>query len=93
MCSLQYQRVKSKGAQGLAFETWDPSNQFPLETRTILFVIRANPDFLPSVASVALSKENHMQSQILGKPTFPGAPWGMPWTNLQFCHRTPRRRF
>ena len=24
---------------GLAFETWDPSNQFPLETLTLLFVI------------------------------------------------------
>jgi hypothetical protein len=32
-------RVKSKGAPGLAFETWDPSNQFPLETPTLLFVI------------------------------------------------------
>jgi hypothetical protein len=24
---------------GLAFETWDPSNQVPLETLTVLFVI------------------------------------------------------
>jgi hypothetical protein len=31
----------SKGAPGLAFETWDPSNQFPLETPTLLFVIRS----------------------------------------------------
>ncbi len=36
---LQYRRVKSKGAPGLAFETWDPSNQLPLETPTLLFVI------------------------------------------------------
>ena len=38
---LQHRRVKSKGAPGLAFETWDPSNQFPLETPTLLFVIRS----------------------------------------------------
>jgi hypothetical protein len=29
LCPLQYRGVKSKGAPGLAFETWDPSNQFP----------------------------------------------------------------
>jgi hypothetical protein len=29
------------GAPGLAFETWDPSNQFPLEAPTFLFVIRS----------------------------------------------------
>jgi hypothetical protein len=29
------------GAPGLAFETWDPSNQFPLETPSLLFVIRS----------------------------------------------------
>jgi hypothetical protein len=28
------------GAPGLAFETWDPSNQFLLETPTRLFVIK-----------------------------------------------------
>jgi hypothetical protein len=33
--------VKPKGAPGLAFETWDPSNQFPLETPILLFVIRS----------------------------------------------------
>jgi hypothetical protein len=37
-------RVKSKGAPGLAFETWDPSNQFPLETPTLLFVIRSEAE-------------------------------------------------
>ena len=43
--------MKSKGAPGLAFETWDPSNlsrravdQFPLETLTLLFVIRSEAD-------------------------------------------------
>src|ERR1700688_55954 len=40
-CPLQYRRVKPMGAPGLAFETWDPSNQFPLETPTLLFVIRS----------------------------------------------------
>jgi hypothetical protein len=30
------------GAPSLAFETWDPSNQFPLETPTLLFVIRSS---------------------------------------------------
>src|SRR3984957_5344153 len=37
-------KVKSKGGPGLAFETWDPSNQFPLETLTLLFVIRSEAD-------------------------------------------------
>jgi hypothetical protein len=32
------------GAPGLAFETWDPSNQFTLETPTLLFVIRSVAD-------------------------------------------------
>jgi hypothetical protein len=32
------------GAPGLAFETWDPSNQFPLETPTLLFVIRSEAE-------------------------------------------------
>jgi hypothetical protein len=32
------------GAPGLAFETWDPSNQFPLETPTLLFVIRSRAE-------------------------------------------------
>jgi hypothetical protein len=32
---------ETEGAPGLAFETWDPSNQFPLETPTLLFVIRS----------------------------------------------------
>src|SRR5450631_2141681 len=34
----------AKGAPGLAFETWDPSNQFPLETPILLFVIRSEAD-------------------------------------------------
>jgi hypothetical protein len=57
-------KVKSKGAPGLAFETWDPSNQFPLETPTLLFVIRREavfPSSAPNRATyVILSKENHM---------------------------------
>ena len=40
MCPLHYRRVKSKGAPGLAFETWDPSNQFLLETLIPRCVIR-----------------------------------------------------
>ena len=44
MYPLQYRWVKSKGAPGLAFETWDPSNQFPLETPTLLFVIRSEAE-------------------------------------------------
>jgi len=39
LCPLQHRRVNSKGAPGLAFETWDPSNRFPLETPSLLFVI------------------------------------------------------
>ena len=66
MCPLQYRRVKSKGAPGLAFETWDPSNQFPLETPTLLLVIRSVPGFPTSPLSsattyVVLPKENHIQ--------------------------------
>jgi hypothetical protein len=49
MCSVQYRRVKPKGAPGLAFETWDSSNQFPLETPTLLSVIPSVCDFLSSV--------------------------------------------
>jgi hypothetical protein len=30
-----------KGAPGLAFETWDPSNQSPLATPTLLLIIRS----------------------------------------------------
>jgi hypothetical protein len=41
LCPLPYRRVKPKGAPGLAFETWDPSNPFPLEALTLLFVIRS----------------------------------------------------
>jgi hypothetical protein len=54
-----------KGAPGLAFETWDPSNQFPLETllslchpeRTRISYFTA----LTSATYVVLPKENHMQ--------------------------------
>ena len=35
--------VELKGAPGLAFETWDPSNRFPMETPTLLFVIKSPP--------------------------------------------------
>jgi hypothetical protein len=43
LCPLQNRGVKPKGAPGLAFETWDPSNQFPLETLTLFFVLGAKP--------------------------------------------------
>src|ERR1700692_190363 len=43
LCSLHYRRVKPMGAPGLAFETWDPSNQFPLEIPTLLFIIPSVP--------------------------------------------------
>jgi hypothetical protein len=33
------------GTPGLAFETWDPSNQFPLETPILLFVLGRACDF------------------------------------------------
>src|SRR5450631_1890304 len=56
----------AKGASGLAFETWDPSNQFPLETPILLFVIRSVPGFptsplSPTATYVVLPKENHMK--------------------------------
>ncbi len=41
-------RAKSKGAPGLAFETWDPSNQFLLETPALLFVIRSEAEICSS---------------------------------------------
>jgi hypothetical protein len=47
--------VKPKGAPGLAFETWDPSNQFPLETPTLLFVIRSEAE--GSAVSLSLATE------------------------------------
>jgi hypothetical protein len=58
--------VKPKGAPGLAFETWDPSNEFRLETPTLLFVIRSALGFptsplSPATTYVVLPKENHMQ--------------------------------
>jgi hypothetical protein len=37
--------MKSKGAPGLAFETWDPSNQFLLETPAFRLVMRRVPGF------------------------------------------------
>ena len=58
--------MKSKGAPGLAFETWDPSSRFLLETPSLLFVIRSVPGFpasllSPTTTDVVLSKENHTQ--------------------------------
>jgi hypothetical protein len=49
-------RAKSKGAPGLAFETWDPSNQFLLEIPTLLFVIPSDLQFhfTPHQCSVEL---------------------------------------
>jgi hypothetical protein len=43
LCPLQKRRVKSKGAPGLAFETWDPSNQFLLETLIPAVSLGAKP--------------------------------------------------
>src|SRR5450631_2135242 len=40
---LQHRRVKSKGAPGLAFETWDPSNRFLLETPPSSLSLGAKP--------------------------------------------------
>ena len=49
-------RKQSMGAPGLAFETWDPCNQFPLETPTLLFVIRSEAE------GPAFSTQNPMPS-------------------------------
>jgi hypothetical protein len=43
---------------GLAFETWDPSNQFPLETPTLLFVI-------PSSRLAEASRESNDKARAL----------------------------
>jgi hypothetical protein len=56
-CPPQYRRVKPMGAPGLVFETWDPSNQFPLEAPTLLFVIRSVPGF-PTAPTTALALGN-----------------------------------
>jgi len=47
---------ESKGAPGLAFETWDPSSRFLLETPSLLFVIRSmrTREFFSSHGSDAL---------------------------------------
>ena len=55
---LHYRRVKPKGAPGLAFETWDPSNQFLLETPTVLFVIPRDLQFRGPVLETGLQSEN-----------------------------------
>ena len=39
-------RKQAKGAPGLAFETWDPSNQFHMEAPLSPLSSRAYPDFL-----------------------------------------------
>jgi hypothetical protein len=45
-CALcKKRRVKSKGAPGLAFETWDPSNRFLLETLILAVSLGPYPDF------------------------------------------------
>jgi hypothetical protein len=46
------------GAPGLAFETWDPSNQLPLKTPIPLFVISSEADSSPQGATkVYLARE------------------------------------
>src|ERR1700722_8118642 len=72
MFSLQHRRVKSKGAPGLAFETWDPSNQFPLETLTLLFVIRS--EGICSAPSVCPAPTGPQPPPIITKYTWKHQP-------------------
>jgi hypothetical protein len=65
---LQLRRVKSKGAPGLAFETWDPSNQFPLKTPTLFFVIRSAAEQPPFPCN------GHLLFVIPSVPGFPASP-------------------
>jgi hypothetical protein len=50
--------VKPKGAPGLAFETWDPSNQFPLETANLVVVIRSEGSAVWLSLTAAAEEEN-----------------------------------
>jgi hypothetical protein len=59
----------SKGAPGLAFETWDPSNQFPLETPILLFVIPSEAEG-PAVRSTG----HQSQMETLLFPCHPEEP-------------------
>ena len=74
-----------KGAPGLAFETWDPSNQFPLETPTLSFVIPSEADLSRravegSAVSVSVSQDLPGTGRVPQvRPTCPGVPWGVPW--------------
>ena len=59
-------RKQSKGAPGLAFETWDPRNRSSMEIRLSPLSSRAYPDFLLHCShrrppDVVLFKENHTQ--------------------------------
>jgi hypothetical protein len=56
LCPLQYPRAKSKGAPGLAFETWDPSNQFLLKTPTLLLSLGAKPDSYFTALVISLKR-------------------------------------
>jgi hypothetical protein len=56
---------------GLAFETWDPSHQFPLETPTFLFVIRSRPGNLRSALPRTMSIRP-LATKIPGMHRMPG---------------------
>jgi hypothetical protein len=58
------------GAPGLAFETWDLSNQFPLEAPTLLFVIRSEAE--GSAASNPKQRSLRVSSRVLPKPLLLG---------------------
>jgi hypothetical protein len=65
---LQYRRVKSKGAPGLAFETWDPPNQFPLETPTLLFVIRSEAEGSAVPQTLPGNTESRLATNLSSRP-------------------------
>ena len=63
---LQHRRVKSKGAPGLAFETWDPQTNSHWKHHPPLCHPRSEPGFptsplSPATSYVVLLKENHME--------------------------------
>src|SRR5450631_663526 len=71
----------AKGAPGLAFETWDPSNQFPLETPILLFVIRSKASGSAVRQSCAPLLPAHNRHRILMKtPTSVVIPGFQEWS-------------
>jgi len=68
--------------RGLAFETWDPSNQFPLETHTRLFVIRGEE--FGNLAAIGMSSEISFENSTRNSSSSPaGSREDNRWVNAE----------